>query len=315
VRCALGALSAQGTTQVLVTARADGPDGGGELVNTASVRGEQPDPDEANNRSQARVTVRPRAAAPAAGSPDLRITKTTSATRVLVGQSVPYVLRVTNHGTAVARDVTVTDTPAAGVRVGAVRPERGTCAAGTPVVCHVGDLAPGDAVEVHIAMRPSATGTLRNTAGVGSATTGGDPADDIAGVSVSVARPRLTLTKRAAHPRITSGRTVTYRLRARSTGTTAARNVRICDRLPAGTTLTSRGGGRLSGRTLCWSIGTLPVGHSRTVKVTLRVDRSSRTRRVVNTATASGTGAATARGSASVTARGAGVGRAGGVTG
>jgi uncharacterized repeat protein (TIGR01451 family) len=316
VRCALGALSARGTTQVLVTARADGPAGGGELVNTASVDGDQPDPDETNNRSQARVTVRPRPATPpASGSPDLRITKTTRVTRVALGQSVPYVLRVTNHGTAVARDVTVTDTPAAGVRMGAVRPERGTCKAGTPVVCRVGDLAPGAAVEVHLELRPSATGTLRNTASAGSATTGGDPTDDVAGVSVRVARPRISLTKRASRTRITAGRTVTYRLRVRSTGSAAARNVRICDRLPAGTTLTSRGRGRLNGRRLCWSIGTLPAGRSRTVKVTLRVDRTIRTRRVVNTATATATGATTARGSAGVTARGAGAGRAGGVTG
>ncbi|MGX6450228.1 DUF11 domain-containing protein, partial [Patulibacter sp. S7RM1-6] len=113
-------------------------------------------------------------------------------------------------------------------------------------------------------------------------------------------RARLSLTKRASAKVVRAGRTVKYRLTTRNRGGAVATNVRVCDTLPAGTTLVSRGGGRLRGGKVCWTVKRLAPGKSVTRTLTLRIDRDARSGKVVNRATAAAKGVRTARASRSV---------------
>ncbi|WP_210490961.1 SdrD B-like domain-containing protein [Patulibacter sp. SYSU D01012] len=111
---------------------------------------------------------------------------------------------------------------------------------------------------------------------------------------------RLSLVKRASAKVVRAGRTVTYRLTVKNRGNAVANRVRVCDTLPAGTTVVSRGGGRLRGGKVCWTARRLAPGKAVTRTLTLRVDREARTGTVVNRATASATGVRTARARRSV---------------
>src|SRR5262249_57098992 len=103
VTCTVGALAngANATATIVVTA----PNNGGTITNTATVAGQQGDPNTANNAASATTTVN--------GSADLSITKTAPAS-VTTGQQFTYTLSVHNGGPSDANGVSATDTLAAG---------------------------------------------------------------------------------------------------------------------------------------------------------------------------------------------------------
>ena len=73
--------------------------------------------------------------------------------------------------------------------------------------------------------------------------------------------------------------------------------MRVCDTLPAGVTVTSTGGGKLSGGVVCWTVGTLAEG-SKQFSLVVKVDLTQRTR-IKNNAVATASDAPTARASTS----------------
>jgi uncharacterized repeat protein (TIGR01451 family) len=85
---------------------------------------------------------------------------------------------------------------------------------------------------------------------------------------------------------VRSGGRVTFSLTATARGRRGtARNITICDRLPRGFTVVSRGGAQLRSGRWCWRIGALGVGSSRTVRIVTRARSVSRVTRVTNLAT------------------------------
>jgi hypothetical protein len=62
-----------------------------------------------------------------------------------------------------------------------------------------------------------------------------------------------------------------------------ARDVEVCDRLPARLSIVSRGGARVRGRVACWRIPRLRAGRSRELRLTTRVN-GGRGTRVTNVA-------------------------------
>jgi uncharacterized repeat protein (TIGR01451 family) len=114
---------------------------------------------------------------------------------------------------------------------------------------------------------------------------------------------RLTLRKTASARTVRAGATVRYRLTVRNDGATPATRVRICDVLPAGTTVADRGTGRLSGGRICWTVPRLAPGARVARTLTLRVDGDTRSTRLVNRATASATGVRTVRAARTVRVR------------
>jgi uncharacterized repeat protein (TIGR01451 family) len=162
VSCALGSLTsgANATVTIVVSPTVAGP-----LGNTATVTGDQDDPDRGDNTAEQATTVDPVA--------DLALAKSDSPDPVQVGQPLTYMLTVTNNGPSAATGVTLSDTLPTGVEFGSVGPSQGACSesAGT-VICALGSLASGATAAVTIVVTPTMAGPLTNTA-----TVGGDPHD------------------------------------------------------------------------------------------------------------------------------------------
>lgn len=106
---------------------------------------------------------------------DLAITKAASPDPVTAGQDVTWTIGYQNLGPATATDVTVTDTPPAGVTL----VSSSVPCAGTPLTCDVGDVASGASgsftlVTTVDASTPDGT-VLTNTATIASTNVDGDP--------------------------------------------------------------------------------------------------------------------------------------------
>ena len=100
-------------------------------------------------------------------------------------------------------------------------------------------------------------------------------------------RPRIAITKVASTKRATAGDVITFTITVHNKGTEAAKDVSICDALPGNMTFVARPNrARLVRGGACFSLGTLAAGQSKTVKVTVRIDRTAQTGSVVNRATA-----------------------------
>lgn len=97
-------------------------------------------------------------------------------------------------------------------------------------------------------------------------------------------RPRLDIVERVDRNKVRPGKTVRYRIVVRNRGNAAARDVRICARVPRNATVNSRGGGSLSGGSLCWRVRNLPAGKSATRTFVVRFDRDARPGRAANVA-------------------------------
>jgi uncharacterized repeat protein (TIGR01451 family) len=90
-------------------------------------------------------------------------------------------------------------------------------------------------------------------------------------------------------PSVRRGGTVSFAIRVTTSGQRAARGVRVCDRLPSGLVAARVGGGRPRGGQVCWTVGLLLPGRSRTVALVARALSVTRAMRVTNSATVSGT--------------------------
>ncbi len=96
--CKLGPLAAKASAEITVTARVTAAPGA--LTNTATVSGEEPDPEPANNKASATTTVLEPPA----------VAKASDSSEATIGHRVTYTLTVTVPAQAVAFDQTVIDT-------------------------------------------------------------------------------------------------------------------------------------------------------------------------------------------------------------
>ncbi len=114
----------------------------------------------------------------------------------------------------------------------------------------------------------------------------GDPALHLAdNAFVNILAPALVLTKTALPtPDVTINTNLVYTLSYQNTGNGDALNVVLHDTIPAGATYVSHtGGGSFAGNTVTWNLGTLAVGASGSVTVT--VTAPSTTGAMTNSAT------------------------------
>jgi uncharacterized repeat protein (TIGR01451 family) len=100
---------------------------------------------------------------------DLKVSKTTDQTTAHLGQPVTYTVIVTNQGPSLAQGVTLTDTFSKNAGFGAVTPTRGNwrCtvkATKSQITCTLTSLAVDDYAALTIVLKPTAKGTLSNTA-------------------------------------------------------------------------------------------------------------------------------------------------------
>ena len=99
---------------------------------------------------------------------------------------------------------------------------------------------------------------------------------------------RLVIAKRADRHLLYPSQRVTFRITVRNRGRGIARNVVVCDRMPAGLTVVRAPGARRSGRDLCWRVATMRPNARKSFVVVARVGPSSRRRAIVNPADVSG---------------------------
>jgi uncharacterized repeat protein (TIGR01451 family) len=85
-----------------------------------------------------------------------------------VGDTVTYTQVVTNHGPAIAVDVTVADALPAGLTFVSASSSKGSCSGTTTVACNFDQLADDESVTVTIVATVTQPGPISNTASVGA---------------------------------------------------------------------------------------------------------------------------------------------------
>jgi subtilisin family serine protease len=100
------------------------------------------------------------------GTVDLLVTQSVSSGAAIVDWPLQYTISVANGGIDEATESTLTHTHSTELALGPIVTSRGSCSAtaGNDIVCDLGEIFPGDAVTVTIAMTPTTSGiTLTNT--------------------------------------------------------------------------------------------------------------------------------------------------------
>jgi uncharacterized repeat protein (TIGR01451 family) len=253
------------------------------VTNVATVIGNELDPEPANNSGSSEVCTTPPPPPPSA---KVTIDKTASDNRVWVGETVTYQLVVKNEGPGVATSVKVDDPVPGSLDARSATSTQGNCSlAGNNVHCELGTLAVGQTATITVQAIAEEVGDTTNTAKVDSASCTTHPCDEDP-EKVTVVEPRLRLTKQVSKRVLRAGQTTVYTIRVSNPSGVRLRNVRTCDRLPAGLVyVSSKPKAKLSGGQHCWTVKRLGAGQSRTYKVTVRALRGTSGRKV-NTATA-----------------------------
>jgi uncharacterized repeat protein (TIGR01451 family) len=278
----IGSLASGAAQSVTIIAKV-GPGVTGTITNTATVLGNQPDPNMSNNTS----TV----STPVGQQVDLSIAKSGAPSTLIPGQTIVYTLIVSNLGPSNATGVTAVDPLPAGLTF--VSSTAGTFNAATDTVTDsIGSLAAGatQTFTITATVGASATGSIVNTATVG----GNEPDPNLTNNTSTVVTPvtpvsDLSIVKIGSPNPVSAGQTITYTLSASNLGPASATGVTVVDPLPAGLTFVSTTGGTFSAATdtITDSIGNLAVGATQTITVTAKVGPSV-IGTITNTATISG---------------------------
>lgn len=101
-------------------------------------------------------------------SADVGVTKSVDPPNPHVGDNVTYTQVVTNHGPAIAVDVTVADALPPGLTLVSVSSSKGSCSGTSTVSCTFDQLADGESVVVTIVATVTQPGPITNTASVGA---------------------------------------------------------------------------------------------------------------------------------------------------
>ncbi len=105
---------------------------------------------------------------------------------VMVNQELTYTVSLTNHGPDTAKDVVVTDTLPAGVTLITATASAGSCTGSTTITCALGDLAANAKASVTMIVKPTQTGTIRNSATVTTSTSDANAANNLATADTNV---------------------------------------------------------------------------------------------------------------------------------
>jgi len=248
------------------------------LPNVVAIHSSVPDPNREDNRAIAY--------GPPIRLPELSIRKTVEGVAV-PGENITYTLVYSNAGCVAAQDVSVIDRlPAQVTFVSASVPPDSL--EGNTVTWRdaILDFGPGQSVTISLVARVKdeiLTGTvLTNTVVITTASVENSPENNVSTVTTTVKRADMALTK-ACPSTALPGQEIDYVLRYMNMGSAMAKAVRIVDELPYGSTFvtsTWQAGSEpqarplwpnLSGRTLTWGLGDVPLGVSGTLTVTVKL--------------------------------------------
>lgn len=129
------------------------------------------------------------------GTADLSIAKTGNPNPATVGGNLTYTVAVANYGPA-ASTATVEDTLPGNVTFVSASSDRGTCTGTKVVTCDLGEMPRDSAATVRIVVKPTANGTIENSATVTGGTTDSFLGNNSSRVSTTVGdkrAPRVTV--------------------------------------------------------------------------------------------------------------------------
>ena len=225
----LGAMPPGALAFVTLVVRSDAAALAGLLIrNTALVTTTTQDPVPQNNAATAESQV--------FGAVDLEVQKTAVPTYVLAGESITYVITVTNHGPSAAQDVDVKEQLPPSMTLTSLTPSRGVCVS---QICQFGAVAAGEEIVITATAQADPgllPGTvLTNTATGFTDTPDRDPGNNegqapiIIGplVNIEVAKIAQVLTA-------TVGTEITYTMIVTNLGPSLSPNVILTDVVPSG---------------------------------------------------------------------------------
>jgi uncharacterized repeat protein (TIGR01451 family) len=258
------------------------------------------------DRQPATATVRirvgpaPLPPPPPPAASDLVVTKSADRRTAVVGDEVTYRLVVENRGDGAAEDVVLVDSPLLRVDLDSVSLSQGNCQRGTPNICHLGTIEPGERVTITAVIVPRSPGTLVNGVAVTAPTEDDRRLNNVEGAIVRVRRidASVGVSKRANVRRVRSGRPIRFDVNVRSRGPQAARSVLVCDTLPRGLTLVRAPEARTLGRHICWRAASATPGERLRYQVLARARPLEHAREASNTVVVRGLNLRTRRASA-----------------
>ena len=131
---------------------------------------------------------------------DLELLMSATNSTVFLGQSVTFVLTVTNYGPSVSTNVSVIDNLPLSVTLVSTNATQGTVSrAGSTLIWSVGNLAKGAGAALAVTVQPHGLGSFQNSANCSAGTPDPNPDDDFASATVGVVPLSATLTPSFVH--------------------------------------------------------------------------------------------------------------------
>lgn len=207
------------------------------------------------------------------GRPTLTIEKT-GPEKARMGAEVVYQIVIRNTGSAIARNVVITDTLPEGLK---------HASGNNNLTMNVGDLAPGASKAYQVRATAAKTGKVCNPAVAKAANAGEVKAE----ACTVIVEPKLEVEKAGPKDQII-GRTAEYTVVVSNPGTDPVSNVVVTDTAPTGTRIVSADGASLSGNTATWRIAELKAGAKQNYKITLTTATPGKHCNVVSASSAEG---------------------------
>jgi uncharacterized repeat protein (TIGR01451 family) len=198
---------------------------------------------DSNDSATATLTVR---------CASIHVTKTADQGTVSAGDTIGFMITVTNDGDGTATGVSVSDTlptdPGLDWSIDAAGSHTGCSIGAGKLTCTFGALASGASKHVHITSPTTAAtcGVVDNTANVTTSNDGSDSDE----ASVTVDCPKIDIEKKADAATVDAGEQIGFRIEITNNGIGTAKDVVVTDALPtnAGLTWSINGG---SGKQFC----------------------------------------------------------------
>ncbi|GAB4424824.1 MAG: hypothetical protein Fur0044_22880 [Anaerolineae bacterium] len=281
VRCTYTNIASGSAASPAVIRVAVNPAAPSLITNTATVTGNEFDPNTNNNSATATTTVNRLV--------NLSITKTSSPTLVAAGNSLTYTLTVANSGPSEASGVIMTDTLPAGVTFAAA--STGCSNASNIVTCsNLGNVSSGGAItaSIRVTVASSILGTLTNTATVTSNQPDSNTTNNTVTATTTVTRVTdLAITQSSTPNPVTAGNNITFNLTVINNGPSDATSVTVSNTLPAGVTFQSvtppNPTCSHAGGIVTCNLGGMVKGNTRSIAIVAKVNDTT-AGNVINTA-------------------------------
>lgn len=267
----IGALAVGQSASLTITADID-PGLTGTITNTATVSGDQFDPQQGDNQADQATEI--------IAAADMAISKSDSPDPVTAGTELTYVVEIQNLGPSDASGVLVDDPLADGLTFqwavasqGAYSETTGLWDVGLLPLNHTAKLT------ITVLVDSDQLGVVDNTATVGADSQDPDGENNSATVSTEiVASADLAISKADVPDPVAAGGVVTYTLSYQNLGPSDALAVSIVDSLSEDVTFLAviaadpaAGSFQQNGQQLTWTFASLAVGESGSIVFTVRV--------------------------------------------